>query len=52
MRKEKVTGEESTGGKDIKVVSIMLGHADTRVTEQCYLVDDIQDIKMRVLAAA
>ena len=37
---------------DVKLVSIMLGHADTRVTEQCYLVDDMADIKMRMMAAA
>ncbi len=31
--------------KNVKIVSILLGHANTAVTEKYYLVDDIDDIK-------
>jgi len=35
--------------KDIKLVSIMLGHADTRVTERCYICNDNLNIKQIML---
>lgn len=38
--------------KNVKLVSILLGHSDTRVTEQVYLADDMADIKSLALQAA
>lgn len=38
--------------KDIKLVSIMLGHADTAVTEKYYLIDDMEEVKYQMLRAA
>lgn len=37
---------------DILLVSKLLGHADTETTVKYYLVDDIQDMKYKVLRAA
>lgn len=34
--------------KNVKLVSILLGHASTAVTEQCYLIDSMEDIKYQV----
>lgn len=38
--------------KDVKIVSVMLGHANTAVTEKYYLIDDMRDIKYEVLKMA
>lgn len=38
--------------KDVKYVSILLGHSSTAVTEKYYLVDDIKDIEYQALYAA
>lgn len=37
--------------KDVKLVSILLGHASTAITEKYYLYDDIKDIEYQALAA-
>ncbi len=33
---------------DVKVVSILLGHASTAVTEKYYLIDDMQDVAYKI----
>lgn len=38
--------------KNVKLVSILLGHSSTAVTEKYYLVDDLQDIEYQALQAA
>ena len=38
--------------KNVKYVSILLGHSSTAVTEKYYLVDDLKDIKYMALNAA
>lgn len=38
--------------KDVKLVSILLGHANTAVTEKYYLVDDLKDIEYQALYTA
>ena len=38
--------------KDVKLVSILLGHASTAITEKYYLVDDLKDIEYMALYAA
>lgn len=38
--------------RDVKLVSKLLGHADTAVTEKYYLVDDMSDIEYKALQAA
>ena len=38
--------------KDIKYVSILLGHSSTEVTERYYLVDDLKQIEYQALYAA
>ena len=38
--------------KDVKLVSILLGHASTAITEKYYLVDDLKDIEYIALYAA
>jgi integrase/recombinase XerD len=38
--------------KNVKLVSKLLGHANTAVTEKYYLVDDLQDIEYQALQAA
>lgn len=38
--------------KDVKLVSILLGHASTAITEKYYLVDDLKDIEYHALYAA
>ena len=35
--------------KNIKLVSILLGHASTTITEKYYLIDDIKDIEYQAL---
>lgn len=35
--------------KDVKLVSILLGHASTAITEKYYLVDDLKDIEYQAL---
>ncbi len=37
--------------KDVKLVSILLGHSSTAVTEKYYLVDDMRDIEYQALNA-
>ena len=38
--------------KNIKLISILLGHSSTAVTEKYYLVDDLQDIEYQALQVA
>lgn len=38
--------------KNVKLVSILLGHSSTAVTEKYYLIDDLQDIQYQALQAA
>ncbi len=38
--------------KDVKMVSILLGHASTAITEKYYLIDDMKDIEYQALYAA
>lgn len=38
--------------KNVKMVSILLGHANTAITEKYYLVDDLKDIEYMALYAA
>lgn len=38
--------------KDVKLVSILLGHASTAITEKYYLIDDMKDIEYMALYAA
>lgn len=38
--------------KNVKTVSILLGHANTAVTEKYYLVDDMEDIRYQMLKVA
>lgn len=38
--------------KDVKLVSILLGHANTAVTEKYYLIDDIKDVEYKALSVA
>lgn len=38
--------------KDVKYVSIILGHSSTAVTEKYYLVDDLKEIEYQALYAA
>ena len=38
--------------KNVKLVSILLGHSSTAVTEKYYLVDDLMDIEYQALQAA
>ena len=38
--------------KDVKLVSLLLGHASTAITEKYYLVDDLKDIEYQALYAA
>lgn len=38
--------------KDVKYVSILLGHSSTAVTEKFYLVDDLKEIEYQALYAA
>ncbi len=38
--------------KDVKLVSILLGHASTAITEKYYLIDDLKDIEYMALYAA
>ncbi len=38
--------------KDVKLVSLLLGHASTAITEKYYLVDDMKDIEYMALYAA
>ncbi len=44
--------EEYRRTKNIKYVSILLGHASTAITEKYYLIDDLMDIEYRALYAA
>ena len=44
--------EEYRRTKDVKYVSILLGHSSTAVTEKYYLIDDIKDIEYQALYAA
>ena len=44
--------EEYRRTKNVKYVSIILGHSSTAVTEKFYLVDDIKDIAYTALGAA
>ena len=44
--------EEYRRTKNVKYVSILLGHSSTAVTEKYYLVDDIKDIEYMALSAA
>ena len=44
--------EEYRRTKNIKYVSIILGHSSTAVTEKYYLVDDMKDIEYVALSAA
>lgn len=44
--------EEYRRTKNVKYVSIILGHSSTAVTEKYYLVDDIKDIEYMALSAA
>ena len=37
---------------DIKMVSILLGHASTTITEKYYLIDDMKDIEYKALYVA
>jgi len=37
--------------KDVKMVSILLGHASTAITEKYYLIDDMKDIEYQALYA-
>ena len=37
---------------DIKMVSILLGHASTAITEKYYLIDDLKDIEYKALYVA
>lgn len=37
---------------DVKLVSVLLGHASTAITEKYYLIDDMRDIKYKALYAA
>lgn len=37
---------------DIKMVSILLGHASTTITEKYYLIDDLKDIEYKALYVA
>lgn len=38
--------------KDVKMVSILLGHASTAITEKYYLIDDMKDIEYQALYVA
>lgn len=38
--------------KNVKLVSVLLGHASTAITEKYYLVDDLKDIEYQALYAA
>ena len=38
--------------KDVKYVSILLGHASTAITEKYYLIDDMKEIEYQALYAA
>lgn len=38
--------------KDVKLVSLLLGHASTAITEKYYLVDDMKDVEYQALYAA
>ena len=38
--------------KDVKYVSILLGHSSTAVTEKYYLVDDLKAVEYQALYAA
>lgn len=38
--------------KDVKLVSILLGHANTAITEKYYLIDDLKDIEYQALYVA
>ena len=38
--------------KDVKLVSILLEHASTAITEKYYLIDDLKDIEYMALYAA
>lgn len=44
--------EEYRRTKNVKYVSILLGHSSTAVTEKFYLVDDIKEIAYMALGAA
>ena len=44
--------EEYRRTKNVKYISILLGHSSTAVTEKYYLVDDIKDIEYMALSAA
>lgn len=44
--------EKYRNTKDIKMVSILLGHASTTVTEKYYLIDDMKDIEYKALNVA
>ena len=38
--------------KDVKLVSLLLGHASKAITEKYYLVDDMKDVEYQALYAA
>lgn len=44
--------EEFRRTRNVKYVSIILGHSSTAVTEKFYLVDDLKDIEYMALSAA
>ena len=44
--------EEYRRTKNVKYISIILGHSSTAVTEKYYLVDDLKDIEHMALSAA
>ena len=44
--------EEYRRTKNVKYVSILLGHSSTEVTEKFYLVDDMKEIVYMALSAA
>ncbi len=37
---------------DVKIVSILLGHANTAVTEKYYLIDDMEEVKFKIKRVA
>ncbi len=44
--------EKYRSTKDIKMVSILLGHASTTITEKYYLIDDMKEIEYKALYVA
>ena len=52
MHRKTFASMEYRRTKDVKYVSILLGHSSTAVTEKFYLVDDLKEIEYQALYAA